>query len=190
MAVPTTLHIGWPCMRCTPGRISGPGGGEGGRPVAVPRIERGGGGGRRSRAARWGGGGGGGGLGGGVRGGAAEASAGPHARLLAGGGGGGAPLGACSQGWGVARHLRACPRWLGGMGPLLLRTSAPAELAAGVAPLRPGPAPLRIEGLWGCCGTAAPGEGRCPRPLCTTARRVGRGGARERRGGGPRWPQR
>ena len=26
MAVPTTLHIGRPCMQCTPGRIRGPGG--------------------------------------------------------------------------------------------------------------------------------------------------------------------
>ena len=30
MAVPTTLHIGRPCMLCAPGRVRGPGGGGGG----------------------------------------------------------------------------------------------------------------------------------------------------------------
>ena len=46
MAVPTTLHIGRPCMQCTPGRVHGPrGGGGGGRPVAVLRDGWGGGGG-------------------------------------------------------------------------------------------------------------------------------------------------
>ena len=35
MALATTLHIGRPCMQCTPSRVRGPGGG-GVRPVAVP----------------------------------------------------------------------------------------------------------------------------------------------------------
>ena len=48
MAVPTTLHIGRPCMRCTPSRIRGPGGG---RPVAVPWVGQGGG--RGEGAARF-----------------------------------------------------------------------------------------------------------------------------------------
>ena len=78
MAVPTIVHIGRPCIRCTLRRIRGPEGG-GGRPVAVRRVGPGGG--------RGGGhvlpvGGGGGRLGGVGGGGTVKASAGPHARLF------------------------------------------------------------------------------------------------------------
>ena len=123
-------------------------------------------------------------------GGDAEALAGPHARLLAGGAG--PPPGACSLGWRVARHLRECLRWLGGMGLLLLRTSGVAEAAAGTVPLQPAPAPLPIEALWGCCVTAAPGGGSVSSSAmhpCTPGGGGG-GGGEGGEGGGPRRPQR
>ena len=92
------------------------------------------------------------------------------ARCLPGGGGGaGPPPGARCPGWGAARHLHACPRWLGRIGA--------------ATPARPAPAPLPIEGLWGCCETAAPGGGPVPSPP-VHPRRDGGGGAREGRGEG------
>ena len=76
MAVPTTLHIGRPCMQCTPSPICGPGG-AGLSPCRGLGEE--GGGGRGTHASCWGGGQAGGG-------GGAEASPGPYARLLGVGG--------------------------------------------------------------------------------------------------------
>ena len=68
VAVPTTLHIGRPCMQCTPGRGRGPGWQACRR--AASWVRRGVGGGRHAHPA-WGGGGrqggGRGGEGGGVR---------------------------------------------------------------------------------------------------------------------------
>ena len=55
MAIPTTLHIGRPCMQCTPGRVRGPGG-AGLSPCRGLGEE--GGGGWESRASCSGGGGG------------------------------------------------------------------------------------------------------------------------------------
>ena len=63
-----------------------------------------------------------------------------------------------SPGWGGACLLCACQRRLWDWAATL-RTSAQAEAAVGVAPLRPTPALLPFEGLWVCCETAAPGGG-------------------------------
>ena len=90
MAVPTTLHIGRPCMQCTPSRVRGPGGagllpcrglgeeGGGGRGEGDARILLGGGGGKGGGEGRGGGRQGGGG--------GAGASARPHARQQSAGG--------------------------------------------------------------------------------------------------------
>ena len=104
----------------------------------------------------------------------------PHRISGPGGGGGGAGLSPCRglgeegeggggrappAGGGGCGGLSRAPRLVagrgggGGAGPLLRCTSAPAEAAAGAAPLRPALAPLPIEGLWGRCETAAPGRG-------------------------------
>ena len=106
-----------------------------------------------------------------------EGEGGGGGTTLAGGGAGwgdgggveataGAPRSAASQGGvGKSSTWRPLPR-VGGRPPpsclpapvgegglLLLRPVAPAEAAAGAAPPRPAPAPLLIEGLWGCSET-------------------------------------
>ena len=106
MAVPTTLHIGRPCMQCTPGRVHGPGGGAG--LLLCRGLGEEGGGGRETRASRRGRGRAGGGEG---RGGGAEASAGPHARqqrvgVMA------TPLVHSARGGGTcSTHMHASTRW-------------------------------------------------------------------------------
>ena len=141
-----------PCMQCTHRRICGPGGAR----LSPCRGlgEQGEGGGGRAHPA-WGGGGG---QAGGVEwGGGAEGSAGRHARLL---GVGGRATTLCHQPRvGGCSPPMCMPALVGGIGPPPLRTSAQAEAAVGVAPLRPTPAPLPIEGLWVSCETAAPGGG-------------------------------
>ena len=53
MAVPTTLHIGRPCMQCTPGHVHGPGGAG---MLSRRGLAEEGGGGRETRAFHGGGG--------------------------------------------------------------------------------------------------------------------------------------
>ena len=148
MAVPTTLHIGRPCMPCTPGRVRGLGGGGAGlSPCHRPGVEGGG------RAGEEGGEGGGGGLGG-----APCASA--------EGGGYGHPPCAVSLGW--RDVLRPCARqyWVEGLGLHPCAHQHKVEGTVAVAPLLPTPAPLPIVGLWECC-IAAPGPLRTYRRWCT-----------------------
>ena len=148
MAVPTTLHISPPCMRCTPSCLCGLGGG--GLSPCRGVGEEGGGG----RALLLGGGAGSGGRG--VGGGCGGVGRAPC--TAAGCGGRASTL--CLRPRVGGRLLPMCmPAQVGGIGPPPLRTSAQAEVALGVAPLRPTPAPLPIEGLWVCCETAAPGGG-------------------------------
>ena len=136
--------------------------GEGG---GRPRILLGGGGGQAGRGGGWGGG--------------AEASARPHARQL----------GVGSRATTLCHHPRVggrsppmcMPAQVGGIGPPPLHASAQAEAAVGVAPLRPTPAPLPIEGLWVCCETAAPGGGL---GFSSTVHHSTQGLGRERGGGG------
>ena len=97
MAVPRTLHIGRPCMRCAPSCIRGPGG-AGLSPCRGLGEE--GGGGRGSRASCWGGGG--------VWGGMRRPRQGPmHGCWVWGAG---PPPCAFSPRWGDAGHLCACQR--------------------------------------------------------------------------------
>ena len=107
MAVPTTPHIGRPCMQCTPSRYCGPGGGGAGLSPCRGLGEEGGGG-RGTRASWWGedrqGGGGG-------RGGLSRAP-----RTAARCGGQGHHLVPSAQGGGTpATHVRASTGW-GGLG--------------------------------------------------------------------------
>ena len=53
MVVPTTLHIGRPCMHCTPGRVRGRGAGL----SPCRGLGEEGGGGRETHTSYWGGGG-------------------------------------------------------------------------------------------------------------------------------------
>ena len=120
-----------------------------------------------------------------------EASAGHHARLLVVEGAGPPPC-ACSPGCEDARQLRACLCCLGGIGPLLLRTALMAQAAGERRAPTACPRLVINRGAVGLLRNCRPGEGGghwCPRPLCTTARRVGGGGEGGDRGV-PQWRER
>ena len=135
MAVPTTLHIGRPCMQCTPGRIRGPGGQACRRAAGWVRREVGGG---KHAHPAWGGGEagrgeggrreGGGGLGGAQGGGQV-----PSPRAL-GAPGGGQVLRPCALGTGRRAGSLTCALWAQRRG-LVPRPCAPSAQGGGQVPL-------------------------------------------------------
>ena len=179
MAVPTTLHIGRPCMQCTAGRVCGPGGGK-----ACHRAagwgRRGEGGGRHAHPA----GGGGGSQGGEGRGGGAGATVRPHARQHRVGGMATNRVLSAQGGGTLSTHVHASTGWKDW-------AATPVHISTGwrirwVSRLRSQPLPrYQSRGYGSAAKPPLWVEGPGSLPLCTTAHGAGgvRGGRGEGHGG-------